>query len=82
MNRTCISAVILATVAGSPLAPPAERAAAELALLLGDYDPRAGLLDLIAGASSPAAAPRDFFADLVLSLREDAHRSHEARPPA
>jgi hypothetical protein len=64
-----VSEALLRTIAEAPLALPERRAEAELRLLLGDFDPHATMLDLIAAASSPAAAPRDFFGDLMRALR-------------
>ena len=46
----CVAVLILTTVAQAPLAAPADRAAAELALAIGNYDPHATLADLVAAS--------------------------------
>lgn len=64
-SPACPARLILETVAGSPHADPADRAAAWLDLLVGNYPASMSLETIIGGSYKPAAsAPLDV-ADLI-----------------
>lgn len=67
---------ILQTVAGSSLASPARRAVAQLALMLGAFDPTLSVLDLIVASRAPSQ-PCDFLSDLVREMRNQQNNQQE-----
>ena len=70
--RMSPSEAILRTVAGSEFADPVDRAEAELALLVGDYDRHATLESIIAAANRPDdGVPVGRLAGIVQALTRD-----------
>ena len=69
MASPCAARAILETVAGSPSADPADRAAAWLDLLTGNYPADANLDAIIADSYRPSASVPLDVGDLVDRMR-------------